>query len=143
MSTDRIKGSILYALHIHDRYIAEREILESVYVIFKENVFPIVVYAIWRNNKLGVDLFDKNPCFNINCTLRKRSCASSENIRTNISPKGIKDVIVCDLFGESHPVITDITKYLYLKSYTIGKELYRLFYYGVEKFMIKNSILVC
>ena len=59
MSTDRIKGSILYALHIHDRYIAEREILESVYVIFKENVFPIVVYAIWRNNKLGVDLFDK------------------------------------------------------------------------------------
>ena len=39
MSTDRIKGSILYALHIHDRYIAERELLESVYVIFKENVF--------------------------------------------------------------------------------------------------------
>ncbi len=51
MSTDRIKGSILYALHIHDRYIAERELLESVYVIFKENVFPIVVYAIWRNKK--------------------------------------------------------------------------------------------
>ena len=88
MSTDRLKGSILYALHIHDRYIAERELLESVYVIFKENVFPIVVYAIWRNKKLGVDLFDKKPQgFNINCTLRKRSCASSENIRTNISPK--------------------------------------------------------
>ncbi|MDM5186967.1 diglucosyl diacylglycerol synthase [Bacillus sp. DX4.1] len=52
--------------------------------------------------------------------------------------KGIEDVIVCDLFGESHPVITDITKYLYLKSYTIGKELYRLFYYGVEKIYDKK-----
>ncbi|MDZ5607160.1 diglucosyl diacylglycerol synthase [Bacillus pseudomycoides] len=52
--------------------------------------------------------------------------------------KGIEDVIVCDLFGESHPIITDITKYLYLKSYTIGKELYRLFYYGVEKIYDKK-----
>ncbi|MBO9130974.1 diglucosyl diacylglycerol synthase [Bacillus sp. 165] len=50
----------------------------------------------------------------------------------------IADVIVCDLFGESHPVITDITKYLYLKSYTVGKELYRLFYYGVEKIYDKK-----
>ena len=28
-------------------------------------------------------------------------------------------------------------KIFIFKSYTIGKELYRLFYYGVEKFMIK------
>ena len=42
------------------------------------------------------------------------------------------------MFGESHPFITDITKYLYLKSYTIGKELYRLFYYGVEKIYDKK-----
>ena len=71
MSTDRIKGSILYALHIHDRYIANMKVLESKYVMFKENVFPIVVYAIWRNKKLGVDLFDKKPQgFNFNCTLR-------------------------------------------------------------------------
>ncbi|WP_369901181.1 diglucosyl diacylglycerol synthase [Bacillus manliponensis] len=52
--------------------------------------------------------------------------------------KGIEDVIVCDLFGESHPFITDVTRYLYLKSYTIGKELYRLFYYGVEKIYDKK-----
>ncbi|MCP8970991.1 diglucosyl diacylglycerol synthase [Ectobacillus ponti] len=52
--------------------------------------------------------------------------------------RGIQNVIVCDLFAESHPVITDITKYLYLKSYTIGKELYRLFYYGVEKIYDKK-----
>ncbi len=54
---------------------------------------------------------------------------------------GIENVIVCDLFAESHPVITDITKYLYLKSYTIGKELYRLFYYGVEKIYDKKIAL--
>jgi processive 1,2-diacylglycerol beta-glucosyltransferase len=52
--------------------------------------------------------------------------------------RGIENVIVCDLFAESHPVLTDITKYLYLKSYTIGKELYRLFYYGVEKIYDKK-----
>lgn len=59
MSIDRIKGLILYVLYIYDRYIVERELLEFVYVIFKENVFFIVVYVIWRNKKLGVDLFDK------------------------------------------------------------------------------------
>ncbi|WP_379971066.1 diglucosyl diacylglycerol synthase [Ectobacillus sp. sgz5001026] len=52
--------------------------------------------------------------------------------------RGIKQVIVRDLFTESHPVLTDITKYLYLKSYTIGKDLYRLFYYGVEKIYNKK-----
>lgn len=51
MSTDRIKGSILYVLHIHDRYIANMKVLESKHVIFKENVFPIVVYAIWKSEK--------------------------------------------------------------------------------------------
>ena len=60
MSTDRIKGSILYALHIHDRYIAERELLESVYVIFKENVF-LLSYMQYGETKARVDLFDKNP----------------------------------------------------------------------------------
>ncbi|MCI0767678.1 diglucosyl diacylglycerol synthase [Bacillus sp. TL12] len=62
----------------------------------------------------------------------------AKTLEQTFRQKGIKDVIVCDLFGESHPVITDITKYLYLKSYTIGKELYRLFYYGVEKIYDKK-----
>ncbi|WP_459502210.1 diglucosyl diacylglycerol synthase [Bacillus sp. C1] len=62
----------------------------------------------------------------------------AKTLAKTFNQKGIEDVIVCDLFGESHPVITDITKYLYLKSYTIGKELYRLFYYGVEKIYDKK-----
>ena len=103
-------------MHIHDRYIAEREILESVYVIFKENVFPIVVYAIWRNNKLGVDLFDKNPkVLILTAHYGNGHVQVAKTLEQTFRQKGIKDVIVCDLFGESHPVITDITKYLYLK----------------------------
>ncbi|WP_096154353.1 diglucosyl diacylglycerol synthase [Bacillus sp. FJAT-45066] len=43
------------------------------------------------------------------------------------------EVKVCDLFAESHPKVTKMTKKLYLKSYSVGKQLYRLFYYGVEK----------
>ena len=39
----------------------------------------------------------------------------AKTLEQTFRQKGIKDVIVCDLFGESHPVITDITKYLYLK----------------------------
>ncbi|MEC2557244.1 diglucosyl diacylglycerol synthase [Bacillus cereus] len=62
----------------------------------------------------------------------------AKTLEQTFRQKGIEDVIVCDLFGESHPFITDITKYLYLKSYTIGKELYRLFYYGVEKIYDKK-----
>lgn len=45
----------------------------------------------------------------------------AKTLEQTFRQKGIEDVIVCDLFGESHPFITDITKYLYLKSYTIGK----------------------
>ncbi|CAM4337162.1 diacylglycerol glucosyltransferase [Bacillus manliponensis] len=62
----------------------------------------------------------------------------AKTLEQTFHQKGIEDVIVCDLFGESHPFITDVTRYLYLKSYTIGKELYRLFYYGVEKIYDKK-----
>lgn len=62
----------------------------------------------------------------------------AKTLEQTFHQKGIENVIVCDLFGESHPFITDVTRYLYLKSYTIGKELYRLFYYGVEKIYDKK-----
>lgn len=48
------------------------------------------------------------------------------------------DVVVCDLYREAHPVITEITKYLYLKSFSYGKQFYRLFYYGVDKMYNKR-----
>ncbi len=62
----------------------------------------------------------------------------AKTLEETFRQRGIQNVIVRDLFAESHPVITDITRYLYLKSYTIGKELYRLFYYGVEKIYDKK-----
>ncbi|MGD6815840.1 diglucosyl diacylglycerol synthase [Metabacillus sp. 84] len=54
--------------------------------------------------------------------------------------KGIEDVIVCDLYNESHPVFSEITQYLYLKSFSIGKQFYRLFYYGVDKMYNKRMM---
>ena len=45
----------------------------------------------------------------------------AKTLEQTFRQKGIKDVIVCDLFGESHPVITDITKYLYLKVIQLEK----------------------
>ncbi|WP_456278661.1 diglucosyl diacylglycerol synthase [Bacillus sp. AK128] len=46
---------------------------------------------------------------------------------------GIDNVKVIDLFAEAHPIITEFTKYLYLKCFTVGPQFYRLFYYGIEK----------
>ena len=92
-----------------------------------------------EKQKLGVDLFDKNPkVLILTAHYGNGHVQVAKTLEQTFRQKGIEDVIVCDLFGESHPFITDITKYLYLKSYTIGKELYRLFYYGVEKFMIRK-----
>lgn len=48
------------------------------------------------------------------------------------------DVVVSDLYQESHPIITEVTKYLYLKSFSVGKQFYRLFYYGVDKMYDKR-----
>ncbi|AZB43264.1 diglucosyl diacylglycerol synthase [Bacillus sp. FJAT-42376] len=53
---------------------------------------------------------------------------------------GIENVIVCDLYNESHPVFSEITQYLYLKSFSIGKQFYRLFYYGVDKMYNKRMM---
>ncbi|WP_026562605.1 diglucosyl diacylglycerol synthase [Bacillus sp. J37] len=51
---------------------------------------------------------------------------------------GFKKVIVCNLYSESFPVFSEITQYLYLKSFSIGKQFYRLFYYGVDKMYNKR-----
>lgn len=53
---------------------------------------------------------------------------------------GVEKVMVCELYSESHPVFSDITQYLYLKSYSFGKQFYRLFYYGVDKMYNKRMM---
>ncbi|MFY4776058.1 diglucosyl diacylglycerol synthase [Metabacillus sp. RGM 3146] len=53
---------------------------------------------------------------------------------------GIDNVVICDLYSESHPVFSEITQYLYIKSFSIGKQFYRLFYYGVDKMYNKRMM---
>ena len=49
-------------------------------------------------------------------------------------------VIVCNLYSESFPVFSEITQFLYLKSFSFGKQFYRLFYYGVDKIYNKRMM---
>lgn len=52
---------------------------------------------------------------------------------------GFKNVTVSNLYQESNPIVSEITQYLYLKSFSIGKQFYRLFYYGVDKIYNKRK----
>ncbi len=52
--------------------------------------------------------------------------------------QGIERVVVSNLFAESYPRMNHMTEYMYLKSYSIGRPIYHLFYYGIEKYMINN-----
>ncbi len=49
------------------------------------------------------------------------------------------DVTVSNLYQESNPIVSEVTQYLYLKSFSIGKQFYRLFYYGVDKIYNKRK----
>ncbi|NGP46544.1 hypothetical protein G4V62_16900 [Bacillaceae bacterium SIJ1] len=50
------------------------------------------------------------------------------------------DYIVIDLFKEAHPWMTAITKYLYIKSFTVGQRLYSFFYYSSKQMDHDQSI---
>ncbi|MCC9087512.1 MULTISPECIES: diglucosyl diacylglycerol synthase [Bacillus] len=53
--------------------------------------------------------------------------------------QGFEHVIVSNLYQESNPIVSEVTQYLYLKSFSIGKQFYRLFYYGVDKIYNKRK----
>lgn len=61
----------------------------------------------------------------------------AKTLQNRCQQLGMK-VVVSDLYRESHPVITEVTKYLYLKSFSFGKEFYKWFYYGVDKMYNKR-----
>lgn len=52
---------------------------------------------------------------------------------------GFQHVTVSNLYQESNPIVSEVTQYLYLKSFSIGKQFYRLFYYGVDKIYNKRK----
>ncbi len=53
--------------------------------------------------------------------------------------QGFEHVMVSNLYQESNPIVSEVTQYLYLKSFSIGKQFYRLFYYGVDKIYNKRK----
>ncbi|WP_299091021.1 diglucosyl diacylglycerol synthase [uncultured Metabacillus sp.] len=51
---------------------------------------------------------------------------------------GFKQVVVSELYKESHPIISKLTKHLYIKSFSYGKQFYKIFYYGIDKMYNKR-----
>ncbi|WP_461200279.1 diglucosyl diacylglycerol synthase [Anoxybacillus sp. TBDG-1] len=62
----------------------------------------------------------------------------AKTIEQECMRQGIEHVVVSNLFAESYPRMNHMTEYMYLKSYSIGKPIYRLFYYGIEKIYDKK-----
>ncbi|MEC4587730.1 diglucosyl diacylglycerol synthase [Bacillus safensis] len=53
--------------------------------------------------------------------------------------QGFEHVVVSNLYQESNPIVSEVTQYLYLKSFSIGKKFNRLFYYGENKIYNKRK----
>ncbi|MEG0552302.1 MAG: glycosyltransferase [Carnobacterium sp.] len=49
-----------------------------------------------------------------------------------LKKRDITDIVVSDLFYEAHPILTNFTKQLYLKSFTKGQSIYGFLYYNSD-----------
>lgn len=49
-----------------------------------------------------------------------------------LKKRGITDVVVSDLFYEAHPILTNVTRKLYIKSFTKGQNIYGFLYYNSD-----------
>lgn len=54
--------------------------------------------------------------------------------------RGFKNVSICNLYAESHPFFSELTEKLYKKSFTFGKQFYKLFYYGTDRMQSKKLL---
>ncbi len=54
--------------------------------------------------------------------------------------RGFKNVNICNLYSESHPFFSELTENLYKKSFTFGKQFYKLFYYGTNRIQSKKLL---
>lgn len=54
--------------------------------------------------------------------------------------RGFNNVNICNLYAESHPFFSELTEKLYKKSFTFGKQFYKLFYYGTDRMQHKNLL---
>ncbi|UOE93550.1 glycosyltransferase [Alkalihalobacillus sp. LMS39] len=63
----------------------------------------------------------------------------TKTLEKTFRDKGITNIVTSDLFFEAHPLITKVTRYLYIKSFTYGQRIYGGIYYGTDK--KKNSYI--
>jgi processive 1,2-diacylglycerol beta-glucosyltransferase len=62
----------------------------------------------------------------------------AKTLQKECEKMGFGQVIITELYKESHPLISQLTKHLYIKSFSYGKRFYKLFYYGVDKMYNKR-----
>lgn len=53
----------------------------------------------------------------------------TRSLITELNKRGISNIITSDLFYEAHPVLTNVTRKLYIKSFTKGQNIYGFLYY--------------
>jgi processive 1,2-diacylglycerol beta-glucosyltransferase len=103
-------------------------------------LFAIFIKKISFTIQTGAVTMEKQKVLILTASYGNGHIQVAKTLKEECHKQGINEVIISNLFAEAHPLVNDITEYLYLKSYTIGKPLYRFFYYGMNK-MYHTKIL--
>ncbi|AGY81215.1 MGDG synthase family glycosyltransferase [Carnobacterium inhibens] len=53
----------------------------------------------------------------------------THSLITELNKRGITNIVTSDLFYEAHPILTNVTRKLYIKSFTKGQNIYGYLYY--------------
>lgn len=53
----------------------------------------------------------------------------TRSLIAELNKRGITDIVTSDLFYEAHPFLTNVTRKLYIKSFTKGQNIYGFLYY--------------
>ncbi|WP_035053969.1 MGDG synthase family glycosyltransferase [Carnobacterium pleistocenium] len=53
----------------------------------------------------------------------------TRSLITELNKRGISNIVTSDLFYEAHPILTNVTRKLYIKSFTKGQNIYGFLYY--------------
>lgn len=53
----------------------------------------------------------------------------TRSLITELNKRGISNIVTSDLFYEAHPFLTNVTRKLYIKSFTKGQNIYGFLYY--------------
>ncbi|WP_407372268.1 MGDG synthase family glycosyltransferase [Carnobacterium sp.] len=53
----------------------------------------------------------------------------TRSLITELNKRGITNIVTSDLFYEAHPILTNVTRKLYIKSFSKGQNIYGFLYY--------------